>query len=272
MIASPYQDLVVYYVEGRLKPFDALASCSGFIGNWEEAGDSFLFFDQPADSIVDALLQSQPHLVLVDTYRMTYEDWQGGILQPFSVGRLRIAAPWHPQPAEDAGNTILLDPGVVFGTGTHTTTHDCLTAIQLAMDRDPVHRVVDLGTGTGLLALAAAQLGAREVVAVDLNLLAVRTAWRNVCLNRLQKRILVAQGNAKNFMDLAGDLMVSNIHYVVMRQLIDTPGFSAHKQYVLSGLLRSQAKEIEITLRRCSTILQKWERNGIWYTYWGRNY
>ena len=85
MSTSPYQDLVVYYVEGRLKPFDALASSSGFIGNWEEDGDSFLFFDHPADSVVDSLLQNQPHLVLVDTYRMKYEDWQGGVLRPFSV-------------------------------------------------------------------------------------------------------------------------------------------------------------------------------------------
>jgi ribosomal protein L11 methyltransferase len=139
------------------------------------------------------------------------------------------------------------------------------------MDRHVVHRVVDLGTGTGLLALAAACLGARQVVAVDLNLLAVQTAWRNVQLNRMQDRILVAQGNAKNFMDLAGDLMVSNIHYEIMRQLVDTPGFLAHKQYVLSGLMRSQAKEIELSLLRCSTILQKWERDGIWFTYWGRN-
>ena len=271
MIDPPYQELHIYYIQGRVRPSRILDGCAGFIGNWEEEGDSFLFFSLPAEGVVTALLTAQPRLAWLDTYQMSYDDWQGGAIRPLTVGRLHIAAPWHPLTVGDEDRTILLDPGVVFGTGTHATTQDCLTALQLAMDREPVRRVADLGTGTGLLALSAAHLGAREVVAVDLNHLAVRTARNNVGLNHMQARIVVVQGNAMNFMDLNADLMVSNIHYAVMRKLITTPGFFTHKQYVLSGLLRSQAKEIENLLRRCSTILQKWERDGIWYTYWGCN-
>lgn len=273
MQSPPYKDLFIYYFNGCIRQNRHLEASQDFIGNWEEEGDSFLFFRRPADETVNLILQGQDELTLVDRYQMAYEDWQGGATGPVEVGRLRIAAPWQLPLSNKTGDegTILLDPGVVFGTGTHATTYDCLTAIQLAMGRQAVHRVVDLGTGTGLLALAAARLGANQVVAVDLNLLAVRTAWHNVQLNRMQDRILVAQGNAKNFIDLAGDLMVSNIHYAIMRQLVDSPGFLAHKQYVLSGLMRSQAKEIELSLLRCSTILQKWERDGIWFTYWGRN-
>lgn len=268
----PYKDLFIYYFQGRVAPSSGLAACEGFIGNWEEEGDSFLFFSRPADESVKTLLEQQPHLLLADSYRMAYEDWQGGAVEPLSVGRLRIVPPWHTEASKGDGDTIVLDPGVVFGTGTHPTTRDCLTALQLAMDRCPAKRVLDLGTGTGLLALAAARLGAEQVLAIDLNYLAVQTARRNVCLNGIQDHVLVAQGNAKNFMDLAGDLMVSNIQYDIMRVLVDAPGFMAHKQYVLSGLLRSQAKQIEISLLRCSTILQKWERDGIWYTYWGKTY
>lgn len=272
MSHCPYQDLFIYYLEGRVENSGSLQACPEFIGNWEEAGDSFLFFTRPSDETVKTLLDRQPHLALADSYRMAYADWQGGVVQPLSVGRLHIVAPWHDEPAPNGADTIVLDPGVVFGTGTHPTTHDCLTAIQLAMDRLAVRRVLDLGTGTGLLALSAARLGADQVLAIDLNYLAVQTAYRNVCLNKMQDRVLVAQGNAKNFMDLAGDLMVSNIHYDIMRVLVDASEFMAHKQYVLSGLLRSQAKQIEGLLLRCSTILQKWERDGIWYTYWGKTY
>jgi ribosomal protein L11 methyltransferase len=77
--------------------------------------------------------------------------------------------------------TILMDPGVVFGTGTHPTTHDCLSALQLAFDRQAVTRVLDVGTGTGLLALAAAKMGRASRVAVDLNHLAAETARNAMC-------------------------------------------------------------------------------------------
>jgi ribosomal protein L11 methyltransferase len=270
MSHSPYQDLFIYYLEGRVQPSAALQACDGFIGNWEEEGDSFLFFSRPAEETVNLLIEQQSHLTLADSYRMAYEDWQGGDARPITVGRLHIVAPWHTDIPADGSDVVLLDPGVVFGTGVHPTTHDCLTALQLAMDRSPVTQVLDLGTGTGLLALAAARLGAERVLAIDLNHLAVQTARRNVGLNNMRDRVLVAQGNAKNFMDLAGDLMVSNIHYDAMRVLVDAPEFRAHKQYVLSGLLRSQAKHIETSLLRRSTILQKWERDGIWYTFWGK--
>jgi ribosomal protein L11 methyltransferase len=269
---APYRDLFIYYLEGRVQHPEVLQACSEFIGNWEEEGDSFLFFSLPAETVIKRLLADQPHLILKDNYQMPYKDWQGGDIQPFSVGCLQIVAPWHRPLPENKGRVLVLDPGVVFGTGNHTTTRDCLTAVQLAMEKLATYRVLDLGTGTGLLALAAAHLGATQVVAVDLNHLAVRTAWRNVGLNQMADRVLVVQGNAKNFMDLASDLVVSNIHYDIMRQLVEMPGFSTHRQYVLSGLLRSQAKQIENRLRRCSTIIQKWEQDGIWYTYWGKNF
>jgi ribosomal protein L11 methyltransferase len=84
------------------------------------------------------------------------------------------------------------------------------------------------------------------------------------------EQILVAQGDAKNFIDLPGDLMVSNIHYDVMRHIIAGKGFQASKQFILSGLLRSQASEVEAQLMSGrAKILEKWERDGIWTTFYG---
>jgi ribosomal protein L11 methyltransferase len=131
---------------------------------------------------------------------------------------------------------------------------------------------MDLGTGTGLLALAAARMGASQVLALDLNRLAVETAHANVHHNGMAGQIVVAQGNAMNFMDIPNDLMVSNIHYAVMRQLIADKGFARQKQFILSGLLRSQAREIAHQLERQPVeIIRKWERNGTWYTFYGRS-
>ena len=265
----PYQDLHIYYIKGRVAP-DPIMAEETFIGNWEEEDDSFLFFKTGADGLVRGLLERQPDLVLLDHYEMTYEQWQGAVLAPFQVGRLRVIPPWHAEASTADDDTILLDPGVVFGTGTHPTTRDCLEAMQLAFDNHPVQWVLDLGTGTGLLALAAARLGASRVTAVDLNALATDTAMRNVRLNCMADRVLVARGDAKNFMDLPCDLMASNIHYEIMRHLVAAPGFRDQKHFILSGLLRSQAREIEYRLLQGSArILEKWDRDGIWYTFYG---
>ncbi len=267
----PYKDLFIYYLKGRVATDPALDG-PAYIGNWEEEDDSFLFFKQPADIIIQDLLQHQPHLELQDRFQMTYDEWQGGALAPLQVGHIQVVPPWHEKASDLTVNDILLDPGVVFGTGTHPTTSDCLAAVQMAFESQSVDRVLDLGTGTGLLALAAAHLGAQRCLAVDLNRLAVETAQRNVQLNQMSDRILVVQGDAKNFMDLSYDLMVSNIHYDIMLQLVGAPGFRTQKQFILSGLLRSQAREIEYQLRQQQVkILHKWSREGVWHTFYGRN-
>jgi len=80
------------------------------------------------------------------------------------------------------------------------------------------------------------------------------------------------QGNAANFMDIAADLMVSNIHFEVMRHLVSAQGFIRQKQFVLSGLLRTQARDIEYQLHRLPVdIVHKWERDGTWFTFYGRS-
>jgi len=270
MLPAPYQDLNIYYIRGHVQgnPF---STHENYIGNWQEGEDSFLFFKVPADEEVRLLVQRQAHLVLEDRFQMTYEEWQGQAVGPFQVGRLTFIPPWLDAPASSNARAIVLDPGVVFGNGRHPTTSDCLVAIQMAFDAQPIHTVLDLGTGTGLLALAAARLGAGAVIAVDLNRLAAETAQRNVIANQMGSSVLVAQGNAMDFMDISSDLMVSNIHYAVMRELVAARGFGRQKRFVLSGLLRSQAREIEYQMRgQPVEIIEKWERDGTWFTYYGR--
>jgi ribosomal protein L11 methyltransferase len=268
---TPYGDLHIYYLKGRMAN-DPVMDDRSFIGNWQEEDDAFLFFRQSAESLVRKILERQPGLILVDKFKMTYDEWQGGKLAPYQAGDLEVVPPWHEKAGTAHEGTILLDPGVVFGTGTHPTTYDCLTALQLAFKNQSIRQVMDLGTGTGLLALAAARLGASRVLAVDFNGLAAATALRNVRANAMTDTILVVQGDAKNFMDLPCDLMVSNIHYDVMRRLVTAPGFRSQKQFILSGLLRSQARDIEHRLMQgAARILHRWDRNGIWFTFYGEH-
>ena len=130
--------------------------------------------------------------------------------------------------------------------------------------------MLDLGTGTGVLALAAARLGCNKIVAVDYNYLAAKTARGNVALNNLDDRILVVNGRAEEHTTIATDLLVANIHYEVMKELVRTEGFLRQKWFILSGLLRSEAGKIEDTLKTLPVlILKRWNQNDIWHTILG---
>ena len=129
---------------------------------------------------------------------------------------------------------------------------------------------MEVGGIFGLLVLAAARLGCRLNLAVDLNLLAAKTAKKNVDLNRLEKQIVVVQGHAEAFIDCPADLLIANIHYHVMHKLICAKGFSTQKRFILSGLLRREAKQVRIELERLpAKILKSWTHEGIWHTFYG---
>ena len=270
---TPYKDLYIYYLKGHLAS-DSEIFYRDFIGNWEEDEFSFLFFSRPSKKKVKNLLNAQPHLTLLDNYHMTYDDWHGETLAPFRAGRFFITHPW-----DKIGNNsdtgpdefhITLDPGVVFGTGTHATTYNCLEALELAFSGSKVQSALDLGTGSGVLAIAAARLGCKKILAVDKNLLAARTAQKNIQLNNVKESVMVIQGPAEIFIDNHADLVIANIHFDVMKNLLNSKGFLSKKWFILSGLLRSQAEDVAFTLKqKGAKIIKKWERDGIWHTFFG---
>ncbi|MBW2367747.1 MAG: 50S ribosomal protein L11 methyltransferase [Deltaproteobacteria bacterium] len=272
---NPYTDLFIYYLQGRANHW-AVNSFTDFLGNWEEDGYTFLFFSSPAKKQISDLLTRQPHLTLLDNYQMTYDDWQGGQLQPMQIGRFHIVPPWlaeaTPMKSIDPKQRILMDPGVVFGNGNHPTTRHCIEAIELAFSHHRIDTALDLGTGTGLLAIVAARLGCQNCLALDLNHLAARTAQNNVAINGCDHQVLVVQGRAEAFIDSRADLLIANIHYDVMRQLVRTRGFFEKQLFILSGLLRSEVLDIQRILASCPVkILKKWEQDTTWYTLLGES-
>jgi ribosomal protein L11 methyltransferase len=271
---SPYKDLYIYYLQGRLKSGKEIFQ-ENFIGNWEEDNFSFLFFSCPARHDVEKLLRTQPQLTYLDTFHMSYDQWQSERFTTIKHGKFCIRPAWEASvdqnPNFDDELTIFLDPGVVFGTGTHPTTCDCLKALELAITTRTLSTVLDLGTGTGLLALAAARLGCQKSLAIDLNLLAAKTAKNNVCLNKLEDKVLVAQGRAEDFIDCPAELVIANIHYDVMQNLIRSQGFLQKEGFILSGLLRSQAKAVADMLVQFSVkVIKTWTHDGIWHTFYGK--
>ena len=269
--APPCPYLYIYYLSGRLSVKETHDFGASFIGNWEEGETSFLFFARPADDMIKRFLKARPCLELKDRFEMSYADWHGGAVAPFQVGGLQVVPPWAKTPSGTAEQTLLLDPGVVFGAGNHPTTRHCLLAIETLMANETVETVLDLGAGTGLLALAAASRGAARVLAVDNNFLAAKTVWTNIRHNHLTDRMLSIAGDARDFIDWPADLVVANIHYDVMQQLVATPGFRQKKWFVLSGLMPTQARRIKDRLVRCrAEILEEWIQDGIWHTMLGK--
>jgi len=125
------------------------------------------------------------------------EDWANAWKAYFPV--LHVAAhtvivpAWRRYRPHDGEVALRLDPGMAFGTGMHPTTRLCLSAIEELVR--PGARVLDIGTGSGILAIAAARHGAREVVGVDSDPVAVAAARANVKLNRLTRIVQIYEGN-----------------------------------------------------------------------------
>jgi ribosomal protein L11 methyltransferase len=265
--ASPYDDLYIYLMKGLVSREEEARFGKSFLGNWVEEDTCFLFFGEPSEGIVSNLLQKRVDLQLLEKYHFSYEEWQGAFCEPLRIERFLIVPPWL-DAVEGLGETkILLDPGLVFGTGLHASTRDSLKALSYVHSRYPVEKVIDLGTGTGVLALASALLGAKQVLAVDLNPLCVKTARKNVQWNRLESRVEVKEGRAEDFAELKADLVLANIHWDVLKMLIAKEGFRRNPWIVLSGLMRSHARDLESDVARYGLrTVKAWEDEATWYT------
>jgi ribosomal protein L11 methyltransferase len=262
-----YEDLYIYLIRGAVSDRDEAGFGSEFLGTWVEGETSFLFFPVPSRERVDSLIMARPKLSLLEEHHFSYEEWQGTRLEPVRIGKILIVPPWNREAAGEDEARIILDPGVVFGTGTHPTTGDCLQALAYLRKRFAYKRVLDLGTGTGVLALAAASLGARRVLAVDLNPLCVKTAKRNVQHNQQEDVVEVVEGKAEDWTEKPVDLVVANIHYDVLRTLVEKESFRKKEWLILSGLMISQARDIKTRLDGYGlTIAREWDGEGMWAT------
>jgi len=198
-----------------------------------------------ADS-VRTLADAQGQLISV-VRTLAEADWAHAWkehFKPHRVGPFVITPPWAALPAPADGLPVVIDPGLAFGTGLHPTTQLCLElAAELVR---PGETVLDLGTGSGILAIAAARLGAGQVLALDIDPLAVKAARANVRRNRLSRQVKVVRGTLKGPTGPFG-LILANLSAPVLTELAPAiaASLASGGRLVASGLLVGRADDLE---------------------------
>lgn len=198
------------------------------------------------------------------------ELWKRG-LGPRRVGRRMVVAPGWSEVEPGEGEVVVrVDPGMAFGTGEHGTTRGALRLLEDVVE--PGDRVLDVGTGSGVLALAAARLGA-EALGVESDGDAVRTARENVRRNGLEGRVEILELEAtpallRLLAPPEYELVVANILAPALTRLL--PGLGAvvrpGGRMILGGVLEEERGEMEGAARRHGWVPEAEDRDDGWWT------
>jgi ribosomal protein L11 methyltransferase len=158
--------------------------------------------------------------------------------RPFDAGRFRIVPAWDAGERAARSDALIVDPGRAFGTGTHETTRLCLEALGRLADGPGLGRVIDIGTGSGLLAIAALRLGATTAVGVDNDRDALSGARHHATLNRVRLGLLAGDGG-RAIRPASFDTVLANLMApLLLERRAELDGLRApHGRLVLSGLL-----------------------------------
>ena len=181
-----------------------------------------------------------------ETEGVEQEDWQNGwrkYYHPMDVGqRLAIVPSWQDYDTDRV--KLILDPGLAFGTGGHETTNLCLEVLDERVKGG--ERVLDIGTGSGILAIAALKLGAAVAEGVDIDPVAVRTAGENAALNGVADKLTVLVGDLSDKASGRYDIITANIvANAIMSLAPAVPGLMADDAvFIASGIIDSRKDEV----------------------------
>ena len=225
----------------------------------EERADGTLVAFAPdehaAEILIEELGRAANPPVETKSHRIEGADWstrwrEG--LGPRTLGRLTIVPSWLPEAWEPDPLTIVLDPETAFGSGEHGSTRVALTLLGRLLR--PADRVLDLGSGSGILSIAAVKLGAASAIGIDLDAEANEVAARNALRNGVSDRVEFLEGDAAALAPLVGpvDILVSNILRLVNTALLPViaTALNAGAFAIFSGMEQLEADEFRRELSR----------------------
>lgn len=204
---------------------------------------------------------------IVTYHKVNEDDWANNWKQyykPTKVGEHIVVKPTWEDYEEKPGEVVVeLDPGMAFGTGTHETTRMCIKALEKKVKKDTT--VFDIGTGSGILSIAAAKLGAKHVVGVDLDPVAVESAKKNLEFNKVNN-IEILYGDLMEVVEGKANIVVANILADIImflsegvRAFIEDEGY-----FIASGILNTQRDKVADKLKALDFIIEEVMEDGEW--------
>ncbi|MBS4191353.1 50S ribosomal protein L11 methyltransferase [Bacillus sp. FJAT-49705] len=165
---------------------------------------------------------------------------------------------------------IELDPGMAFGTGTHPTTVMCIQALERTVKKGD--NIIDVGTGSGVLSIAAAMLGAEKVTALDLDEVAVNSARENIELNKVHHVVSVAQNNLLDGVKDEVEIVVANILAEVILKFTDDVASVVKKSgyFIASGIIQQKKQEVKDAMTGAGFIIEEMIQMEDWVAIIGK--
>ncbi len=234
---------------------DGRVQVSGYFQNIPERelvryqlAEALRVYDLPSSSVRDMSLRAVPERDWLAEWK---QSWQ-----PVEIGKFVITPPWIEIPETEGRVVITIEPGMAFGTGTHETTRLCLRAIE---EHFTGKSFLEVGTGTGILAIAAAKLNPEAgIQACDTDADAVSVAIENARINNVAKRITFMVGSVHE-KTASADLVCANLTADVIIDLIPQLLQVTCGRLILSGILNEQVAAVSDRLFECgvSTEVEK---------------
>jgi ribosomal protein L11 methyltransferase len=206
-----------------------------------------------AESLIEELARTHGAPLETHSHQVEAPDWSTRWRDGLGVrrvGRLTVVPSWLPEAADPDPFTIVLDPETAFGSGEHASTRAALTLMGRLLR--PGDRVLDLGSGSGILSIAAIKLGAASAIGIEIDPEANEVAYRNAARNQVNGRVEFLEGDAAVLAPLAGpaDLLVANILRSVNIALMPAIIAALRPQgiAIFSGMEQTEAQEFRYSL------------------------
>ena len=257
-----YDRLYTYHLD--LKDIPAVDD-PDLIGIWIEDETAILFFHRPKERLVKNLCETSGAKLIYEA-DLDYTDWEAGReIGTFTVDGFTVAPVWEKTAAD-----VVLDPSVIFGSGFHPSTRLCLEGL-LKYTTSPeisISTALDLGCGTGLLAIAAAKRGVGQITACDNNRLACQVARANCQANGMQEQVTVLETDLRRQCpDTRVDLVMANLYKGLMLELFGNPDFWQARLYLLSGFISGMEEDLLAALPQDGITFLERRRNDRWCTW-----
>lgn len=269
-------------------PNDIIYS-EGYKGDWDYVGDEVYEFDSSEAIVkgycsnievkeIESALQEKVDALesfglekgsgKIEINEVVDDNWAHEwkkYFKPLKIGEHIVIKPtWEDY--ETSGDEIIIemDPGSAFGSGTHETTSMCVAFIDEHLNEGD--KVFDIGCGTGILGIAAAKLGASEVVCGDIDELAVIATKENMVLNHIEDKVRVAQGDLTEVFEGKADMVIANIIADVIIML--APEILNHLKkegiFIASGIIHDKREEVKAAIESAGFEIIEVRTEGEW--------